>query len=94
MVEEDGVLDECERPLAAVHHVAHYAPPCLPAPRLGLLKQLQGANDAALYLVFGGARPKKRAMLFLGILNCSTWLGFSSSMMERTRAPVSEPSLE
>ena len=37
---------------------------------------------------------KKRAMLFLGILNCSTWLGFSSSMMERTRAPVSEPSLE
>ncbi len=37
---------------------------------------------------------KKRAMLFLGIFTCSTRLGFSSSIMERTRADVSEPSLE
>ena len=36
---------------------------------------------------------KNRAMLFLGIPTRSIWLGFSS-MMERMRAGVSEPSLE
>lgn len=94
VVEEDSVLDECERPLAAVHHVAHYAPPCLPR-RASACSSSSRARTMRLSissLVALGL--KKRAMLFLGILNCSTWLGFYSSMMERTRAPVSEPSLE
>lgn len=37
---------------------------------------------------------KNRAMLLFGMRSCSTWFGFSSSMIERMRAGVSEPSLE
>lgn len=95
-VEEHGVLDVGEGAFAPVHHIAHGAPPFSWAARLrsacSSSSRARTMRPSISSRVAEGS--KNRAMLLLGIFTCSTWLGFSSSMIDWTSAGVRQRALE